>query len=283
MISRIMEDKKILIAGLPDAGKSSYIGALNGIMSQDGEFCLSPAQEKASEWTYVNSLTEKWLDCQIVDHSTDGETKYIKWPLIKKGGQKVVITIPDMKGETYYDIINNEFDPKLAEFCKGATGILFFVNNMNRLILKEHAMKLIKEENGEDKEEKSPATTKAEADKLKLNVANMPDVTKNLLVIRYLRELMGNVKIVVAVSSWDEKKNYATIDEYFKKICPAIYNYVKNNFDFYRFYGVSAQGVKYGEESADFNKLTETGKRAYVYTDQKIFDLSQPLDYLISE
>ena len=278
-----MEEKKILIAGLPDAGKSSYIGALNGIMSQDGEFCLSRAQEKASEWTYVNSLTEKWLDCQIVDHSTDGETKYIKWPLMKKDGQKVVITIPDMKGETYYDIINNEFDPKLAEFCKGATGVLFFVNNMNRLILKEHAMKLIKEEDGEEKEEKSPATTKAEADKLKLNVANMPDVTKNLLVIRYLRELMGNVKIVVAVSAWDEKKNYPKVEDYFQKVCPAIYNYVKQNFDTHMFCGVSAQGAKYGQNGLNLNTLTETGKRAYVFTTEKIYDLSLPLDFLISE
>lgn len=282
-----MAEKKILIAGLPNAGKSSYIGALNGIMNQDGEFCLSPALEKASEWPYVNSLTEKWLECQIVDHSSDGETKYIKWPLIKKDGQEVVITIPDMKGETYYDIINNEFEPKLAEFCKEATGILFFINNMNRFVLKEHALKLVVEENGADKEVKeeykTQADSKSDADKLKLNVSTMPDVTKNLLVIRYLRELMGNVKIVVVVSSWDEKKNYKTIEEYFKKICPAIYNYVKNNFDFYHFYGVSAQGVKYGEEDADFNKLTETGKRAYVYTNQKIFDLSQPLDYLISE
>lgn len=282
MISIIMEEKKILIAGLPDAGKSSYIGALNGVMSQDGEFCLSPAKEKASEWPYVNSLTEKWLDCQIVDHSTDGETKYIKWPLIKKDGQKVVITIPDMKGETYYDIINNEFDPKLAEFCKGATGILFFVNNMNRLILKEHAMKLVKDEGGEAKEEKSPATTKAEADKLKLEVTNMPDVTKNLLVIRYLRELMGNVKIVVAVSAWDEKNN-PTVEDYFKNVCPAIYNYVKHNFDVHMFCGVSAQGARYGQTELNLNNLTETGKRAYVFTTEKIYDLSLPLDYLISE
>lgn len=278
-----MEEKKILIAGLPDAGKSSYIGALNGVMSQEGDFDLSPSNEKPSEWTYVNSLTEKWLDCQIVDHSSDGETKYIKWPLKDKNGQEIGITIPDMKGETYYEIINDDFEPKLAEFCKGATGILFFVNNMNRLKLKEHAMKLVKEEDGEEKEEKSPAATKAEADKLKLNVAIMPDVTKNLLVIRYLRELMGNVKIVVAVSAWDEKKNYLTVEDYLKKVCPAIYNYVCNNFDEHRFYGISAQGAKYGQEGLNLNTLTETGKRAYVFITEKIYDLSLPLDYLISE
>lgn len=43
-----MLEKKILIAGLPDAGKSTYIAALNGVMSQEGDFCLTPA-DKASE------------------------------------------------------------------------------------------------------------------------------------------------------------------------------------------------------------------------------------------
>lgn len=70
-------------------------------------------------------------------------------------------------------------------------------------MLKDHAMKLVKEDdnNAGDKEE-----LKKEADKLKLNVLTMPDVTKNLLVIKYLRKLMGNVKIVLAVSSWDVKE-----------------------------------------------------------------------------
>ena len=60
-----MLEKKILIAGLPDAGKSTYIAALNGVMSQEGDFCLTPA-DKASEWVYVNELTKKWLQCKIV-------------------------------------------------------------------------------------------------------------------------------------------------------------------------------------------------------------------------
>lgn len=35
-----MTGKRILIAGLPDAGKTTYIAALNGVMSQDGDFSL---------------------------------------------------------------------------------------------------------------------------------------------------------------------------------------------------------------------------------------------------
>lgn len=52
-----MLEKKILIAGLPDAGKSTYIAALNGVMSQEGDFCLTPA-DKASEWVYVGIFSK---------------------------------------------------------------------------------------------------------------------------------------------------------------------------------------------------------------------------------
>lgn len=282
-----MAEKNILIAGLPDAGKSSYIGALNGVMNQDGEFSLSPAGSRMTEWKYVDSLTEKWLDCKEVDHSTDDETKYIKWPLKRKDGQVFDITIPDMKGEIYYDIINNEFDTKLAEFCKNAHGIFYFVNKMNRFLLKDHVMAMVRDE---EKEQMIVSGTQKQRDtivdteKIRLNVSTMPDITKNLLVLRYLRQLVGNVKIVVAVSSWDEKTHYSKVEEYVKKICPAIYNFVRFNFDSYRFYGVSAQGVKYGTQDANFNKQTEIGKRAFVYySNEKIFDLSHPLDYLITE
>lgn len=279
-----MAEKNILMAGLPDAGKSSYIGALNGVMNQDGDFSLSPVGSGMTEWKYVDSLTQKWLDCKEVAHSTDDEAKYIKWHLKRKGGETFEITIPDMKGEIYYEIINDAFDPKLAAFCKHVHGILYFVNNMNRFMLKDHVMTLVKdEEPSASGGNVVMSGVQANADKIRLDVSTMPDVTKNILVLRYLRHLIGNVKIVVAVSAWDEKTHYATIEEYFKKICPAIYNYVRYNFDSYRFYGVSAQGVKYGTQDADINKKTEIGKRAFVFTEEKIFDLSHPLDYLISE
>lgn len=279
-----MTEKNILIAGLPDAGKSSYIAALNGVMNQEGDFSLSPADGKKTEWKYVDAMTEKWLDCKEVDHSTDDETKFIKWPLKRKDGQVFDITIPDMKGEIYYDIINNELDSRLSEFCEQAHGILFFVNNMNRFLLKDHVMTLVKdEENGVEVEDKIQSGLTDEFERNRLNVSTMPDVTKNLLVLRYLRQIVGNVKLVIAVSSWDEKQGFSNVEDYFKKICPAIYNYVRFNFDSYKFYGVSAQGVKYGKQDANFNKLTETGKRAYVFTNEKIYDLSHPLDFLISE
>ena len=55
-----MLEKKILIAGLPDAGKSTYIAALNGVMSQEGDFCLTPA-DKASELGLCKRIDKKMV------------------------------------------------------------------------------------------------------------------------------------------------------------------------------------------------------------------------------
>jgi len=87
-----MTGKRILIAGLPDAGKTTYIAALNGVMSQDGDFSLQ-LDGKASQWTYVNDMTNKWLEGETVTHSTDEEAKFIKWPLKNKDGQRMTSLI----------------------------------------------------------------------------------------------------------------------------------------------------------------------------------------------
>lgn len=49
------------------------------------------------------------------------------------------------------------------------------------------------------------------------------------------------------------------------------------------FCGVSAQGAKYDQPGKDLSSLTEKGQRAYIFTDRKIYDLSTPLEFLISE
>lgn len=175
-------------------------------------------------------------------HPTDRETKFTKWSLKKKDRQVIDSTIPDTKRETHHDTINGNFDLKFTEFCKSSQGILFFISNMSQFMLGDHAMKLVKEDdsNAGDKEE-----LKKEADKLKPNASTMSNVTKNLLVIKYLRKLVGDVGVVLVISSWDVKESCRSIEDYFETICPAIYNYVRYNPESYMLCGVSVQGAKY--------------------------------------
>ena len=110
---------------------------------------------------------------------------------------------------------------------------------------------------------------------------------QNVLLLKYLYERMDDVPIAICFSSWDatdciEGKN---IDEWVVENHPCIYNYVKEHFSTYKFYGISAQGADYseldensGDELAEKTTLKE---RAFVYTDKKSFDITEPIDFLI--
>ena len=51
-----------------------------------------------------------------------------------------------------------------------------------------------------------------------------------------------------------------------------------------KYYGVSAQGLEYKDEKFDeYQRLTELKQRAYVYTDNKSHDITEPFDFLITQ
>ena len=62
-------------------------------------------------------------------------------------------------------------------------------------------------------------------------------------------------------------------------------SYVKEHFSTFRFYGISAQGADYGEldenSGDELAEKTTLKERAYVYTDKKSFDITEPIDFLI--
>ena len=183
-----MDGIKILIAGLPNAGKTTYIAALNGAIQTGGNFSLSYAG-KTSELQYVNKVTRQWLEGKVVDHSTDDEPKYINWPLKNKNDDVINITIPDMKGEMYQDIINNDFNEGLAEFCIGASRIFFFINDIVKPVLKEQAQNIVSTDGDANENQQESSVL--------LSIEKVNDVVKSILVLKYLRNLIGDVKLAL--------------------------------------------------------------------------------------
>lgn len=269
-----MAEKRILIVGLSDAGKTTYLGALNGALRQEGYFCLKYGGKSSNE-DYLNKITEKWLGGEKIEHTSDGEPQYIKWHLKNQDDVAIDITVPDMKGEMYEGIIYNDFDENLNEYCKDVCGILLFVNNIRKPVLKDDANKTMTQ----------PAETSkgTYGDQIKLTPENMSDVTKNILVVKYLKELIGDVRIVVAVSSWDMLTTFNTIQEYCEKQIAGLFNYVRHNYKKHWFCGVSAQGFAIDSYPQNLDELTSTGKRAYIFETEKNYDISKPLKYLIEE
>ena len=261
-----MTEKKILIVGLSDAGKSTYLGALNGELRQDGNFCLRYGGKSSNE-DYLNKIVK----------NTEYTSAYInnawlpEWAITSFENDYWGYWPSDWTWDSWY-----WFEAEnLNEYCKDVCGILLFINNIQKPVLKENANKAMSQPEEANKE--------TSADQIKLTPNLMTDVTKNLLVVKYLKELIGDVRIVVAVSSWDLLTTFNSIQEYCEIQIAGLYNYVRHNFKHYWFCGVSAQGFAIGSYPINLDELTSTGKRAYIFETAKDFDISKPLKYLIED
>ena len=106
------------------------------------------------------------------------------------------------------------------------------------------------------------------------------------MLIKELRRLFPWKRIAIGLTSWDLHNSAGTPINYLKKECPFLYNFIQQDFPDAYVFGLSAQGWEYNED-LDIDECEEKtieGKRAFIIKPdgEKTFDITRPLDYLIS-
>lgn len=100
---------KCLIAGLPSAGKTTYIAALsyllhNPISEQMLRFNILP-----DDISLINRLQQPWLEQKIVDRTSRGKVTDLQFNLERISDQKVInVNIPDIAGEDFTSILEKQ-------------------------------------------------------------------------------------------------------------------------------------------------------------------------------
>ena len=273
-----MEDTYILLAGLPAAGKSTYITALWAVEKDGKSGHLLSCDGLPSESSYIDSMRENWLVLKEVRRTTFAEPQEIVLPM-KSGrtGEKINLSLPDFKGEVFLRILDNAVTADIDDWCKKSNGILFMLSlgNSSPQMLQE--------------EVSSATKPKVDLEKVVMTPNEIDPVIQNVLLLKYLFERIDDCPIAICFSSWDvaDCAEGEDIEEWVRNNHPCIFNYVKEHFSVFKFYGISAQGADYGElndESGDeLAQKTTLKERAFVYTDKKSYDITEPIDFLISK
>lgn len=255
--------KNILIAGLPEAGKSTYIAALWATTRRTEcsyELILS---EKPNDADYLNKLSDKWLIAESVDRTLneDPENITLKWE--KRTTKELVsLTIPDFKGEIFTKLISGDVSQAINDSFVNSEAVIVFINDINPGTL-----------DGEigDKTEDTQSTNDT------FTIESMSKLTQNILLLKSIRKNMGDCKIVIAVSSWDKNEAIkVSAEDWLKTEHRLFYNIIKNNFSKSIIVGVSAQGGEYNvENKAELAQKKEN--RAYIYENSKAYDLTSLL------
>jgi len=264
---------KCLIAGLPDAGKTTYIGALaymlqNPINNQT--WCLDKMPDDMS---YLNKLSAPWLSLKPVDRTSRGSAYNIDLALKNQfSGETLQLSMPDIAGEDFSSIIQMQSDV-IKGWAEKPDSLLMFIKNLPTDVLVEDLENI---------------DNLAKSDRLpSFELRDISPAIQNLLLLRELHNIYHWGKVAVGFSAWDlQEKSFQSPREYLKIVSPFLHNFILHFFPDALIFGVSAQGVDYERIDNMEDELivkTEKGERAYVVIDTigKSYDLTLPLNHLV--
>lgn len=261
---------KCLIAGLPDAGKSTYIAALSYILEHPSDEQLLRINAHSADRAYINKLSTAWLNQEPLDRTTQGDLNRIDFSIQTNDSLKFTISIPDIAGEEFKDLLQNR-DSILDSWDKDCNCLLIFINNLP-------SIHILQEQIGETNQSGDNNIPEFSIDKISLDI-------QIILMIKALLSKFSIHNTVICISAWDQLSDeFTTPVECLKQRSPILYNFLKYSFPNIKIFGVSAQGDEYKEDNSDnLYERTTSNRRAYVVTPEGNikYDITLPLESFI--
>ena len=264
---------KCLMAGLPAAGKTTYIAALSYLLQNATNVQTLRMKEKPADLSTINRLQKPWLDQRSVDRTSRGKVTDIELLLERiSDNSSIEIHIPDIAGEDFSSILEKQSET-INAWEEKPDSLIFLVKRIPPIALTESF--------SEDGTE-----SKAENKIPKFTVQHIYEGVQNVLLIKELRRLFPWKRIAIGLTSWDLHNTEGTPLSYLEKECPFLFNFIQQYFPDAYVFGLSAQGWEYNDELNidECQEKTIEGKRAFIIepNGNKTFDITLPIDYLIS-
>lgn len=270
-----MNSKSCFILGLPEAGKSTYLGALTYLLLQGDPNTKLRLAKYSGNQAYLVSLANHWSSYDRVPRtysSTPNEFLDI-CVLDQETEEEFQIKVPDLSGEVFQNLYRDrEITSDVADCIKESNGILFFINPSNitepDLISKNPL--------------KTTSSIQNQRDPVKSDATEV-QLVELLQFIDYLKN-EPTIPVIIAISAWDTVAN-DTPEMFIKERTPLLWQYLTSNSDkFYvRYYGISAQGGALNKEN-EVDELvakyaSTPSKRAFIVDDKGIrsHDITLPL------
>lgn len=275
-------EKKCFIAGVPDAGKTTYIAALWDIIKRGGsdlelQFTTSPENS-----SYLNEIWEYWVSMNKIERSKTPVPDDIKINVKRKTDNKELeLDIPDFMGEQFQKIIDHTLPDNIKQWIEQSDRMVYLINKLDDVS---------KDDIEEDDPEDATVDRTEERQKApRLAPEKMLEASQNMMVLKYIASHAKMQKIAIGLSAWDVKMTAnLTPEDYLQQRSPVLYNFIKWHFKEVKFFGVSAQGFDYkdkNEKAAEMRDKARKSRRAFIAFDNEKDlspDLTKPFNYLIS-
>jgi hypothetical protein len=280
---------KVLMVGLPETGKTTFLAAFWYVVSNDGSKTLS-LKELPETSDYLNSISTEWAKCQFLERNKVAASQIIKMRLEEpEGGETFEVVVPDLSGEIFSCFVKDrQASFEYAEYAKDAIGIILFIHPekvVEPTLISEAEILIdeIKDAGGADEFDDNTAPW---------NIEKMPTEVQLVELLQFhIKSGLSNLmsRIIVLISAWDLVQNEVSSPvAWLKKRLPLLDQFLLSNNDRIgsKICGISAQGADYtaGMDKDKLLDLAEPTKRIIVVNDENNSgDITSLIRWLISD
>jgi len=286
-----MSERSIVIIGLPESGKTTFLAALwHLVTARDMDTTLKFASLGNGDRAHLNEVAARWRDAKEQDRTATGGNRLVSMNLKDAQEAQVHITFPDTAGEAYGRMWEErECDEEVAQTLKAASVMLFV--HANRIqapmwVVDDAALSLrmgIALPAGQEVPwHPRLAPTQVQLVEL-LQLLTSPPLD------------VGPRRLAIMLSAWDKAAGEGLAPSAFLGAkLPLLAQYLRGNGANWdaRIYGLSAQGGDYdavdgkgvaNQEAANLRNLDQPSKRIrLISANMDTSDLTEPLAWLMT-
>lgn len=286
-----MTEESIVIIGLPESGKTTFLAALwHLVRSREVETLLRFGGLRSGEFAHLNAIAGRWCEAKIQDRTSVNGSRLVSMTLTRADGGAVRVTFPDVPGEAYRRMWEErECEEEIVDLLQ-VKSVLFFVHAD-----KIRAPSWVVDEVALMQQLNLPVTPGEPVD---WHPRLAPTQVQALDLIQSLRCPpldVGPRRLAVMLSAWDKAAEEGLDPVAFLHAkLPLLAQYLTNNADDWdwRVYGVSAQGGDYdpAEDEQEPSRSADELRELDIPSDRILIvgpthsshDLTEPLAWLMS-
>ena len=286
-----INQKKLIMIGLPATGKTTFLAALWYVVNNLDEVPTALGlKELQGDDTYLNRIVDNWVKYQKVDRTIISSEKLVSMELVDNSSKKPIqVFFPDVSGERFrQQVEDRQCKEDYFLEVQQAFGALLFIHSgnivrPNRIDEAEALEQII----GKQSDNEESSSNKLSPWKQSI----MPTQVKLVELLQFILDIPNIRKpfnLVIILSAWDLVCEHTNSQkEFFEKRLPLLDQFLKTNHEVLttKIYGISAQGVSFEDEAVCHNlaeKSLAPSERIIVKSeDVEPHDITAPVKWLM--